>query len=53
MATLEDSYLSDLDELSENETETVKNDAQKEEEEDEIIVNYDDLSKLPENSEIR
>ncbi|KFK38014.1 hypothetical protein AALP_AA3G059100 [Arabis alpina] len=45
MATLEDSYLSDLDELSENETETVKNDAPKEKEE-EIIVNYNDLTKL-------
>ncbi|VVA96641.1 unnamed protein product [Arabis nemorensis] len=44
MTTLEDFFLSDLDHLSEFETETVKNDAQKEKEVEEIIVNYNDLS---------
>lgn len=56
MTTLEDFFLSesDLDHLSEFETETEKNDAQKEKEEvEEIIVNYNDLSISPENSEIR
>ncbi|KAL1211795.1 putative U4PU6 small nuclear ribonucleoprotein Prp31 [Cardamine amara subsp. amara] len=49
MATSEDPFLADLDELSDDETELEENDAQKEEEEDEIItnnLNYDDLDSV-------
>ncbi|XP_010417944.1 PREDICTED: U4/U6 small nuclear ribonucleoprotein Prp31-like [Camelina sativa] len=53
MATFEDSFLADLDELSDNEPQLEENDAQKEEEyeieeeeEDETTFSYDDLDSV-------